>query len=197
MNHIMLDLETLGTTPGCVIVSIGAVAFDPFAEKLDDVLLDDGFHTVINKESCMEALLHVDAETARWWAGQGDEARKVLQLASAPDAPPLVDALDSLVGYVSTHGNPSKALVWGNGADFDNPILTVAARHANIKLPWQWGNRCYRTVKNLFEFMQPDFVAPKLTRLGTHHNALDDAKSQALHMWDLLNCFRKDYMKGE
>ena len=30
MKDIMLDLETLGTGPGCAIVSIGAVAFDEF-----------------------------------------------------------------------------------------------------------------------------------------------------------------------
>lgn len=197
MRHIMLDLETLGNSPGCVILSIGAIAFDPHAEKPDDVFADDGFYTVVSKESCLDAMLHVDDDTARWWARQSDEARKVLQDASSADAPPLGEALDNLVGYVASHHRPDKALVWGNGADFDNPILTVAARHAQIKLPWQWGNRCYRTVKNMYEFIQPDFVAPALSRSGTHHNALDDAKSQALHMWDLLNCFRKDYMKGE
>jgi DNA polymerase III epsilon subunit-like protein len=28
MRDVMVDLETLGTVPGCVILSIGAVAFD-------------------------------------------------------------------------------------------------------------------------------------------------------------------------
>ena len=27
-HDVMIDLETLGTTPGCVILSIGAVPFD-------------------------------------------------------------------------------------------------------------------------------------------------------------------------
>lgn len=195
MNHFMLDLETLGTTPGCAILSIGAIGFDPFAATVDEVFSDDGFYSVVSRNSCTDALLHIDAETAKWWARQSDEARKVVQDAANPSAPTLVEALDGLVGYVGSHCAPSKALVWGNGADFDNPILNVAARHAGINLPWKWGNRCYRTVKNLAEFMQPDFVAPPLSRVGVYHNARDDAKSQALHMWDLLNTFRKQMEK--
>jgi hypothetical protein len=186
----MLDLETLGTTPGCAIISIGAIAFDPLADTLDEAFEDDGFYSVVSRDSCTDAMLHIDAETAQWWARQSDDARKVVQDSANSTAPTLVEALDGLVTYVAGHHTPSKALLWGNGADFDNPILTVAARHAGIELPWKWGSRCYRTVKNLHEFLQPDFAAPPLVRVGTYHNALDDARSQALHMWDLLNTFR-------
>ena len=34
MTHIMVDLETWGTAPGCDIRSIGAVVFDPVAGTL-------------------------------------------------------------------------------------------------------------------------------------------------------------------
>lgn len=191
MKHFMLDLETLGTTPGCVILSIGICAFDPFAQSVDEVFGDDGFHVVVNKESCLEAMLHVDNSTAQWWARQSEDARKVLRdAADIETSEPLTDALHNVIGYVSQHTMPKYALVWGNGADFDNPILNVAARHVGVSLPWQWGNRCYRTVKNLAEFLQPDFTPPPLMRQGTYHNALDDARSQALHMWDLLHTFR-------
>ena len=30
---IMLDIETLGTRPGCVIVTLGAVKFDPYTQN--------------------------------------------------------------------------------------------------------------------------------------------------------------------
>ena len=29
-THAMIDIETLGTEPGCVVLSVGAVKFDPF-----------------------------------------------------------------------------------------------------------------------------------------------------------------------
>jgi hypothetical protein len=38
---VMLDLETLGTVPGCVILSIGAVAFDSMTVRATfEVLID-------------------------------------------------------------------------------------------------------------------------------------------------------------
>jgi hypothetical protein len=191
VNNFMMDLETLGTTPGCVILSIGVVAFDPFADQPDDVMHDEGFYTVVNKTSCIDALLHVDNETAMWWAKQDEAARAVLIQAADPEASvPLYDALQGMVDYVSGHCAPKQARVWGNGADFDNPIVAVAARHAQIEIPWKWGNRCYRTVKNLHEFIEPGFFPPPVSRAGTHHNALDDARTQALHLWDVLRMFR-------
>ncbi len=33
-NHIMIDLETIGTRPGSAILTIGAVRFDPAANGL-------------------------------------------------------------------------------------------------------------------------------------------------------------------
>ena len=54
--------------------------------------------------------------------------------------------------------------------------LSDAYDRAQLPRPWKYYNdRCYRTVKNL----RPDVP---MIRGGTHHNALDDAKSQATHL---------------
>ncbi len=67
-----------------------------------------------------------------------------------------------------------------NGADFDQPILICGYRAAGVKQGWTaYNGRCYRTIKNLF----PE---PKLVRQGDHHHALDDAKSQATHLIELV-----------
>ena len=34
-SDVMIDLETLDTTPTATILTIGAVKFDPFGDKLD------------------------------------------------------------------------------------------------------------------------------------------------------------------
>lgn len=45
---------------------------------------------------------------------------------------------------------------------------------------WEfWNNRCFRTLKG----MAPHI---KTERQGTYHNALDDAKTQALHAIKVL-----------
>lgn len=191
MKHFMLDLETRGNSPGCHILSIGLIGFDPLAASLEEVFEDDGFYAVISKRSCDDALLHVDKSTMDWWAKQSPQAREVLTESEADNAVPLNDALSNMVLYVGQHISPRNALVWGNGADFDNPILAVAARHAYFTIPWQWGNRCYRTMKNLAEVFGPEWAAPPVTRSGTYHNALDDAKTQALHMWDICTTLAK------
>ncbi|MDV7397059.1 3'-5' exoribonuclease, partial [Arthrospira platensis SPKY1] len=70
--------------------------------------------------------------------------------------------------------------LWGNGADFDNPILKSCYAAIDADVPFKpWAGRCYRTVKNI-----PGM--PKINRNhGTHHNALDDARNQALHLIEM------------
>lgn len=172
MEHVMIDLETLGRRAGCSILSIGAVAFDPKSG------LGQELYTVVSRESCKLAGLHEDPETLAWWEGQNEQAKRVLIEASAKQAVELTSALEQLTEYLSQFGR-KKVKVWGNGSDFDNAILTACYAAVGQNIPWDfWNNRCYRTLKSL----RP---AVKLKRQGTYHNALDDAKSQALHLLDL------------
>jgi hypothetical protein len=184
MRHIMCDLETLGQTPGCVILSIGAVEFDPSGK----CALDDGMYTVLNTDDCCDHYLHIDAEgpdsTVAWWEKQGEEARKVLFAArDTKTSVPLKLGLEQLNKYVTRFGGVKDVCVWGNGSDFDNAILAVAYRMADMKPSWHFtNNRCYRTLKNICP-------GPKVARAGTYHHALDDAKTQALHAIQLIKAY--------
>src|SRR5690606_5722085 len=68
-------------------------------------------------------------------------------------------------------------LMWGNGADFDNIILGSLFEDYGYTKPWATysNNRCFRTMNNLVK--NRTFVDPG--RHGVHHNALDDAITQA------------------
>lgn len=175
MIDVMVDLETLGTVPGCAILSIGAVAF---TEKDVD---EQGFYCVIHRPSCEEAFLSVNADTLRWWQQQSEEARDVLELSMDPARSlPLVMVLGRFNSYLRRFGGRKDCRLWGNGSDFDNALLSVAYDAASVKPDWSfWNNRCYRTLKNL----APDL---KLEREGTYHNAYDDAVSQAKHLQRIL-----------
>ena len=37
-NDVMIDIESLNTTPDCVILTIGAVRFDPKGNGVADIL---------------------------------------------------------------------------------------------------------------------------------------------------------------
>jgi hypothetical protein len=164
---IMIDLETLGQSANAAIVSIGAV------EIIDNTLTGREFYRVIDLNSCLRAGLAIEADTLRWWMRQSDAARAVF---SDDNSDGIVVTLKEFA-----HWLPSDALIWGNGSDFDNAILANAYRACALDVPWKfWNNRCYRTLKNQY----PDI---KLTRTGTHHNALDDARTQAGHLIDILN----------
>lgn len=164
-TQIMLDLETLGTEPGSVILSIGAVKFG------EGKILSE-FYANINASSCQTLGLKIDAATVMWWMMQSDEARKAITTGSKH----ISDALTQFSEWVGD----AEAEVWGNGAGFDNTLLRSAYSAHQLTPPWKFTNdRCYRTVKNL----HPEI---KMERKGTHHNALDDARSQAVHLMEIL-----------
>lgn len=169
MKHIMLDLETLGLRAGCRVLSIGAVEFSPAG-------LSAEFYMVLNSDD--QDRLFVDPDTAAWWERQSQSARSVFTDPKVP-TPAGLAAFNE---YCASISGVRDLCIWGNGADFDQPILAAvyAMQAPDLKLPWQWGSRCYRTLKNL----RPGL---RLERQGTYHNALDDAKTQAKHAVQLLD----------
>lgn len=190
LKHVMVDLETMGTIPGCAGLSIGAVVMN-----FDRDCLEEEFYTVVSLPDSLENFLREEEGTKAWWEGQSEEARQVIAHAKDPDAPKLVDAMSAFNNWLSSIGaSVRKTRLYGNGADFDNPILRVMWDAANVK-PFDssagfFGGRCYRTLKTLDELFGPSFAAPKLEREGVYHNALADAKSQGRHLLAIVRKMR-------
>ena len=160
-TNVMVDLETMGNTPGCAMISIGAVVFSENG-------LGEEFYQTIDIEDAMRCGLHVDGSTLKWWLQQNPKA-----LAEAvTGAAPLREVLSEFSTWMNKLGTVH---LWGNGSDFDNVLISAAYAKVDMPLPWKFfNNRCYRTLKSL----APDV---KIERIGSHHNALDDARSQAHH----------------
>ncbi len=181
MAHIMLDLETLGQTPRAAFFEIGAVFFDPMTANLGET-----FHQIINPLTCYEYELLRNPKTLQWWEKQSDEARTNLIAAQNCEIG-ISQALLLFYNWLNDNCGLEQLKVWGNGSDFDNAIMANAYAQTNVnggKTPWSfWNNRCYRTIKAL---------APKIKieRTGTHHNALDDAISQAKHLQSITRKLR-------
>lgn len=170
-DPVMVDLETLSTTANAAIISIGACKFNPTTMEITDT-----FHVVIDKQSAIDAGLHVDPKTVAWWEKQSPEARAASY--DVTDGKPLIAALYEFAEWCGD------VEVWGNGSDFDCTIMSSAFRAVGLEQPWSfWNTRCYRTLKNMF----PD---TKLVRHGTHHNAVDDAVTQAKHLMLILKRMR-------
>lgn len=169
MSNIMLDLESMSTAPDAALIAIGAVRFS-------QTEITDRYHEIVELKSCMAAGLRADADTIVWWMQQSESARSVFQTGPIPP----VKITKALLRFSEWVG-PENTYMWGCGSDFDNVILSNAYKACGIKQPWSfWNNMCYRTVKN----MNPSI---KMDRIGTHHNAVDDAESQALHLIKIFN----------
>jgi len=165
MNHVMVDLETLGTTADAVIMSIGAVKFDLDSDKIDNA----GFYASVSVDSNLSRGRRVDESTLIWWLQQTPEAQTVF----TEPKQSLESALEELSDWLET----DKYCVWANGADFDTPMLQHAYRQHNMETPWKfWNNRCFRTFKNL-----PQSRLAVIENTGVKHNALTDALNQAKH----------------
>lgn len=165
--NVMLDLETVGTSPGCGILSIGACTFQ---DNLDEPVVRKLFRVGIEFDSLSKAGFVSDSFTLAWWENQSKEAYDVAFGGTTPIAKALVEFsqwLDSL---------KCEPVVWGNGADFDNAILAFTYTKMGMVLPWKYKNsRCYRTLKEIHSHIpQPVFA-------GVRHNSLVDAVHQAQH----------------
>ena len=182
MQNVMLDLETLGTQPGCVVLSIGAVGFD------ETGLSTERFYQVISIADSARLGLAREPDTVAWWVRQSPDARQVLvdaagstsEIGATTTCLPVADALHAFTEFLSQFGG-SQVRLWGNGPDFDNAILATVYRTARIEVPWKfYHNRCLRTLRGLC----PSVMSPP--RLGVNHNALDDAVTQATHASEIL-----------
>lgn len=173
MNHLMIDLETMGNGPYSPIVSIGAVFFDPSNGNTGS-----SFCSNISLESSMRYRAKPDASTIIWWMGQSQEARQSL----INDTVDLPVALLAFSEFVSENANQKFVQVWGNGSSFDCVILRSGYAMAGISPPWQWWND--RDVRTVVEMGKIAGIDPKKDTPfdGVRHNSLSDAIHQAKYV---------------
>lgn len=162
--HVMLDLETLGNAPGCVILSIGAVLFT-------ETEISTRLSVHINAASSQRAGLSMNAETVLWWISQGEAARRALL---AEDAVHIIVALRLFTALIAQAG-ASTVRLWSKGPSFDAAILAAAYRAVDLPVPWDFRNeRCVRTICELAGVRPSDFADAARLR----HDALSDALVQ-------------------
>lgn len=183
MSHIMLDIETLDTTQSAVVLSIGAVVFDPFSKQLGEKFYVE-FTTDLDTQQRVGRT--VSAATVTWWMQQGAAAKQIFA-DPAPEGVRRVSTAQGLTEFASfvARNGGKEAQLWGNGADFDNVIVGSLFDSFGMVKPWSYSrNRCYRTMKRLFG------ENVKITRHGVHHNGLDDAITQAVHLQEIFACVK-------
>lgn len=176
MRHntsVMVDIETMGTTPDCAIVSIGACAFDHEVINTFDQITDR-FYTTVSLASNEEAGRRIQAGTVEWWLKQKPEAQRALF------EEPVRNLRAALIEFRmwAQSLKPAATFVWANDPDFDVVILKSAYQSVGQIWPFQYyNNRSVRTIKHLG---WPNDDAPNFRAGTVHHKADDDAVVQAI-----------------
>jgi len=168
MNHVMLDLETLGNDSNSIIVQICACYFD---EKTGEI--GDTFFRNIDAIDCEKYGLHCTASTVMWWLQQDKLASESLFLIPQP----LKESLVLLLDFLKNADN-----IWQHSS-FDCPILTNAIKRVGIE-----NTIFYRAWKDLRSAIYClNINLAEFCFEGTEHNALDDCKFQIKYLVDGLN----------
>ncbi len=170
-THGMIDLETLGVEPDSVIMTLGAIKFNPFT--------DDEPHTPLylkcDVEEQSEKLNRtIDDNTLAWWSRQP----KDIQEEAFGDHNRV--AMDQLSKQLNKWCN-GLDYIWCQGPTFDFVILQDLYKNIGKPVPWNyWQIRDSRT---LFSMMDQD---PRKEIQEELHNALADCYYQA-------KCVQKSY----
>lgn len=178
-TDVMIDLETLATSPDAAILTIGAVKFDPFGDDVKDPECDK-FYVRVDLDSCDRIGLVTTDDTINWWAQQSQEAQDE---AFNPDGRiDIVDAMHQLYKFCW-----GAKRVWSHGASFDVVICEHIFKKINKAVPWSfWQVRCTRT---LFDIG----INPNRPPVLKHH-ALEDAWNQAVGVQNMFRTLRMSTM---
>lgn len=167
MNEMMLDIETFGTRPGSVIVSIGAVVFDSGADGLGPE-----FYANVEARSCGMRGMTTDEATLKFWA-LPENKRALSRLSTKPKPIDLAMALKRLSHFYEDN---DCSRIWGHGCAFDVVLVEEAMRKCDVEFPWRF--RDLRDTRTLFDLVET-FPDRDLGRYPKHE-ALADAKYQAV-----------------
>lgn len=173
MNHLMIDLETMGNKPNAPIVAIGAVLFEPSTGEIGPQ-----YSATVLLASEMNLGAQPDPDTIMWWLRQSSAARSAI----STEQKNIHVALHELTIFMNENADGTPYQVWGNGPSLDNVVLRAAYQRIGHPAFWPfYQDRCVRTIVELGRQLGID---PKSTLpfTGDRHNALADAIHQAQYV---------------
>ncbi len=176
VNHVMLDLETLGVKQGSIILSLAAIEFD-----IQTGVTGKIFYRKINVQSCIDAGLTLDGDTFIWWLKQSEQARAEIYEEKDSNTLPIV--LKEFNDFMLELNPDKRTKIWGNGASFDLGLLSCAYKACKQTIPWMfWNERDVRTIVDL---------APNIKKstpfVGVEHNPVDDCLYQIKYVSEIWN----------
>jgi hypothetical protein len=155
---VMLDIESAGIKHTSVILSVGAVRFDPNDNKIGLV-----YYEKPSVDKQLELGRTVDDDTLAWWAKQNPNT-----IEEAFSEEGRVDLKVFLSSFRKFIMNAER--IWAKGPTFDIIMLENFIKQLGEPVPWYYGR--IRDARTLYDFVE------NIVENKEAHNPLEDCKVQ-------------------
>lgn len=190
LKHVMIDTETLGLTPGCVVRTVSLVEFEPTTGKTGRKQT-----WVINLQDSIKAGFKVEAGTIKWWMTKSDEARKAF-VATPEEETSLVSFVNEFVEWFKQYNG--KVAVWGLQIDYDLPMVRCYLAYyymyimRNDDYPLPWNRKLLIDVRPFMEVYRA-----KHEEYKTVHTSMDDCMQQIEAVAEVFKSFKQVNIPNE
>lgn len=168
MTDIMIDIETLNTTPDSIILSIAALSFERDSNVGD---FKEKFMDCINIEQPKRSISHDTLVNFHFQLPSGVNSYLLTE-----DTFTLDSALCHLGDFIIEEGRES-GRIWANGSGFDMGILEHAYDQVGQSIPWKFYQ--VRDLRTFIDVMDAKEIRNKYKdEAGDLHNPLVDCEWQ-------------------
>jgi hypothetical protein len=170
MKHVMIDIETLGSSADAVILSIGLVHFNP---STNEIVSSAEFRCPRKLQEDMGR--HVDPQVEAWWSRQSPEAQARLT------EEPLYGNVNKMMSDVwkwldNVCSNPWDLGIWAKGPSFDLVLCRDLAKQLDQKWKGHYSREyCVRTMLMIAKAKGWDDI------LGMEPELAHGAEADAIH----------------
>lgn len=175
----MVDIETLSTAVDAVVLSVGAVEFDPITGEIKRK-----FYYELDLSEQKQR--HISTSTVQWWFKQCVENPKNVDLILKENkwkngVEFVLIKLGAFISDEEQEEEDEKIAVWACDPDFDLAILSNLYEEHNLPVPWKYSEpKSVRTVRMLAELHNIG-----LPKADASHNALKDCIRQVAEIAEL------------
>ncbi|MCP9764488.1 3'-5' exonuclease [Lacihabitans soyangensis] len=176
-DQLIVDLETLGTKPGAVILSVALVEWNWKGE-----IGKKGVFKIPLAESVAKGFV-IEPETVKWWNEQDKIVFAKALNASVPTNMSGTILSEMMNFFADVMGE--KTGVWGNGSSFDLVLLKEYFDGFGYHTPWN--PRIERDVRTIVSLL-PE-VKREWKFEGTKHDPVDDCLNQIGYLVETVKRF--------
>jgi len=177
ITDIGFDIETLGVKPGCVVLSVAAIAFDrnenPSMENLYSNALT--FSTTFSMTRQLALDLTADKGTLEFYfKSEGQLSQIATSGACIESIHTSLGRFNDFIIGMKKQGLGNDVCLWANSPNFDVDIIRVLYEKTELEFPvpfYKWMD--VRTIRDSYEFLYGRDAIPKADKTKKHDPLYD------------------------